>query len=89
MSSTIETIAVIEKNRGEEFRVAIKEFKGRRYLDVRSYVEPYSTLDGDRVPTKKGITIPFVKLGEIIEALQAAQVAVSDASMHSEASSNG
>ena len=35
---TIE-IATIEKNKTEELQIALKEFKGRHYLDVRTYIE--------------------------------------------------
>ena len=30
------TIATIEKNRSEELRIALKEFKDRNYLDIRT-----------------------------------------------------
>ncbi len=63
-------IATIEKNRSEELRIALKEFKGRHYLDVRTYCEPYSDEGQGRVPTKKGVTVPLAKLPELIEALQ-------------------
>jgi hypothetical protein len=66
-------IATIEKNRSEELRVALKEFKGRNYADVRTYVEPYADEGQGRVPTKKGITVPLAKLPELIAALQKAE----------------
>ena len=66
-------IATIEKNRSEELRVALKEYKGRRYLDIRTFIEPYADEGQGRVPTKKGITVSLPKLPELIEALQAAE----------------
>ncbi len=42
-------IAIIEKNRSEEPRVALKEFKDRHYLDIRTYVEPYADEDQGKV----------------------------------------
>ena len=50
-------IAIIEKNRSEELRIALKEFKGRNYLDIRTYVEPYADEGQSRVPTRKGVTV--------------------------------
>ena len=53
---TIE-IATVEKNKTEELPIALKEFKGRRYLDIRIFVEPYTDEGQGRVPTKKGVTL--------------------------------
>ena len=66
-------IATIEKNRSEELRVALKEYKGRDYLDIRTFIEPYADEGQGRVPTKKGITVPLDKLPELIAALQEAE----------------
>jgi len=46
-------ITTIEKNRTEELRVALKEYKGHRYVDVRTFAEPYADEGQGRVPTKK------------------------------------
>ena len=67
------TIATIEKNRSEELRVALKEFKDRHYLDIRTYIEPYADDGQGKVPTKKGVTVPLAKLPELITALQKAE----------------
>ena len=67
-------IAVIKKNQTDELHIAIKEFKGRVYIDVRTFIE-YSTT-GQMGPTKKGITIGPRKLRELIEALERAEVEV-------------
>ncbi len=69
-------IATIEKNKTEELRVALKEFKGRRYLDIRTFVEPYADEGQGRVATKKGVTCPLAKLPDLIAALQDAQAQV-------------
>ena len=50
-------IAAIPENRTEKLRIAIKEFKGRRYLDIRIFVEPYTDEGQGRVATKKGVTL--------------------------------
>ncbi len=69
-------IAAIEKNNTEELRVTLNEFKGRRYLDIRTYIDPYADEGQGRVPTKKGVTCPLAKLPELITALQDAQAQV-------------
>ena len=61
-------IATIEKNKTEELRVALNEFKGRRYLDIRIYIDPYADEGQGRVPTKKGVTCPLSKLPDLIAA---------------------
>lgn len=62
-------IATIEKSKFEELRIIIKECKGRRYVDVRTFVEPYADEGQGRIPTKKGITCPLDKLPHLIKAL--------------------
>ena len=66
-------IATIEKNRTEELRVALKEYKGHDYVDVRTYVEPYADEGQDRIPTKRGVTLKPEDLAELIAALQEAE----------------
>ena len=66
-------IATIEKNKLEELRIALKEFRGHRLIDVRTYVEPYTDEGQGRVPTKKGVTLDLAKLPELIAALQEAE----------------
>ncbi len=63
----------IAKNKTEELRVALKEFKGIDYLDVRTYVEPNADAGQGRVPTKKGVALAVAKLPELISALQQAE----------------
>ena len=49
----------ITKTNGDTIKVEVKEFKGKTYLDIRTYFEGY---DGDLRPTKKGVTIPMSAL---------------------------
>ncbi len=67
-------IATIEKSKIEELRVALKEYKGHRYVDIRTFAEPYADEGQGRVATKKGVTLSLAKLPELIEALQKAEV---------------
>ncbi len=66
-------IATIEKNKIEELHVALKEFKGHHYADIRTYCDPYADEGQGRVPTKKGVTLSLTKLPKLIAALQQAE----------------
>jgi hypothetical protein len=66
-------ITTIEKNRTEELRVALKEYKGHRYADIRTYCDPYADEGQGRVPTRKGVTLSLTKLPKLIAALQQAE----------------
>ena len=47
-------IAVIPRSTTEQMQIAIKEYKGKSYLDLRIF---YTTDDGGTwLPTKKGVT---------------------------------
>jgi len=47
-------IGTVPKTSVEEIRVALREFRGRRFLDVRIH---YRGDDGEWHPTKKGVTV--------------------------------
>ena len=66
-------ITTIEKNRSEELRISLKEYKGHRYADIRTFTEPYADEGQGRVATKKGVTLSLAKLPELIAALQQAE----------------
>ncbi len=60
-------IACFPKNKFEEVRVQIKEFKGYDLLDIRVYA---SAKDGtDKVPTGKGLSINVSHFSELKKAL--------------------
>ena len=57
----------IEKNTLEKIRIEKREYKGKHFIDVRTYY-----LDGNEwKPTKKGVTFRPDRLGEVIKALKA------------------
>lgn len=66
-------IATIEKNKAEELRIALTEYKGHNCVDVRIFAEPYADEGQGRVPTKKGVTLAVTKLPVLISALQQAE----------------
>ena len=72
-AETVSDIGVIEKSKTEELRIALKEFKGRDYLDIRTFADPYADEGQGRVPTKKGITLAPAKIAELIAVLRRAE----------------
>lgn len=71
-----EPIAIIEKARTVDVRVSLSEYNGRTYLDVRQFVVVDAT--GDRVPTRKGVTLPVGKISELRAALEATEAEARD-----------
>jgi hypothetical protein len=63
-------VARITKNRRETVAVALREFKGYTFCDIRvNYLE-----GGQDRPTVKGIALAPARLSELIAALQRAEV---------------
>ena len=63
-------LANIPRTATEEIQIAINEYKGKQYLDLRVY---YTTDDGlNWNPTKKGVTFSPDKLSELKTALETA-----------------
>ncbi len=54
MAEEAKMIATIPRSTTEQLQIAIKEYKGKSYLDMRIF---YTTDDGATwLPTKKGVT---------------------------------
>lgn len=69
-------VASFPKNKFEEIRVQIKEFKGYDLLDVRVYA---SVKEGDeKVPTGKGLSLNVSHFHELKNALLAAEKILRD-----------
>ena len=64
-------IAIIEKNKRDEIRIALDQFKGHHLVDVRVFADPYAR--EERVATKKGVSLAIAKLPELVAALQEAE----------------
>ena len=62
-----ELIHAFEKNSAEEVRVSLTTYKGREYLDIRAY---YHGEDGQKHPTRKGITLSLDLPPELEAALK-------------------
>lgn len=55
MADDSKLIASINKSATEQLQIAINEFKGKKYLDLRIF---YTTDSGSSwLPTKKGVTV--------------------------------
>lgn len=57
----------IKKNALDIIRIQRTKYKGHDLIDIRVYVEDRN---GEKIPTKKGITFKVELLDEIIEALK-------------------
>lgn len=69
-------ITSFPKNKFEEVRVAIKEFKGYDLLDIRVYT---ASKDGeDKIPTGKGLSINISHFNELKKALLEAEKVLRD-----------
>lgn len=63
-------ISTIERSSTEQLQIAVKEFKGKKYLDLRIF---YTTDDGASwLPTKKGVTVSPNHLSILKEAVEVA-----------------
>lgn len=63
-------LATVPRSATEQMQIAIKEFKGRSYLDMRIF---YTTDDGQTwLPTKKGVTCSPENLETLRDAIDKA-----------------
>ena len=61
------TIAVFKKNKFQEIRVGIREFKGNDLIDIRTWTMTQGT--DDMVPTAKGVSMNIALLADLKKAL--------------------
>ncbi|OGX28051.1 MAG: hypothetical protein A2787_07255 [Omnitrophica WOR_2 bacterium RIFCSPHIGHO2_01_FULL_48_9] len=61
------TIAVFKKNKFQEVRIGIREFKGNDLVDIRTWTMTQGT--EEMVPTAKGVSINVNLLAELKKAL--------------------
>ena len=70
MSDEGKMLATIPRSATEQLQIAIKEFKGKSYLDMRIF---YTTDEGATwLPTKKGVTCSPDNIGLLKEAVNMA-----------------
>lgn len=64
------TVHTFYKNGNEEIRITLRQYKERKYLDLRLWFQPPK--GGDFRPTRKGITLGFEFLAELRRGLEQA-----------------
>lgn len=70
MSEEGKLIATIPRSSTEQMQIAVKEFKGKSYLDMRIF---YTTDEGANwLPTKKGVTCSPENLVLLKDAIEEA-----------------
>ena len=57
----------IQKNDYQKIVLAVKEFKDKKYIDLRTWMREDPREEWK--PTKKGVTVPLVKAGELRKAI--------------------
>ena len=60
-------IGTLGKREREQIRIGVREFRGARFIDVRTFFEA----DGEWHPTHKGVTIPIDAYAEFAETVAA------------------
>ena len=63
-------IGEIQKTGTDKIIVTVKEFKGKTYIDVRTFFE---NDEGEMIPTKKGVSLTPENLDELIQILNEAK----------------
>lgn len=70
-------LATIDRSATERMQIAVKEFKGKKYLDLRIF---YTTDEGETwLPTKKGVTCSPDNLETLKGAVEKAMEELSEA----------
>ena len=62
------TVATFQKNKFQEVRVGIREFKGNDLVDIRTWTMTQGS--NEMVPTAKGVTINVALFAELKKALE-------------------
>ena len=73
------TVAVFKKNKFQEIRVGIREFKGNDLIDIRTWTMTQGT--EDMVPTAKGVSINVHLLNELKKSLTEVEKTLKDSGM--------
>lgn len=68
-------VSSFKRNPTEEVRATLKEFRGRRYLDLRIY---YQDDAGEWKPTRKGVSLSTDFMPELKEAVLALEGALTE-----------
>ena len=69
-----QTVSVFPKNKFQEVRVGIREFKGNDLVDIRIWTIAQGV--DQMVPTAKGVTINISLLPQLLKALHEAEALI-------------
>jgi hypothetical protein len=64
-------VAIVPKNKREEIRCSLYVYNGMQLADLRVFADCGD--DGDRRPTKKGVSVRVEKIRALIDALLATE----------------
>ena len=70
------TVAVFAKNKFQEVRVGIREFKGNDLVDIRIWTQTQGS--AEMVPTAKGVAINIALLQKLLKSLNEAEKTLKD-----------
>lgn len=73
------TVATFKKNKFQEIRVGIREFKGNDLIDIRTWTLTQGT--DEMVPTAKGVSINVSLLPELKKSLEEAEKILKQSAM--------
>ncbi len=73
------TITTFKKNKFQEIRVGIREFKGNDLVDIRTWTMTQGS--DDMVPTAKGVSINVQLFGELKKALAQVEEVLTESRM--------
>jgi len=73
------TVSVFKKNKFQEVRVGVREFKGNDLVDIRTWTMTQGS--NDMVPTAKGVSINVHLLTELQRALDEVEKVLKESKM--------
>ena len=66
-------IGEISKNENDVLRISVRDWKGRKYIDIRKY---FRNGKGHMIPTQSGITVGKKSIDDLIIYLRGARQAL-------------
>ncbi len=79
IGATIKTVATFSKNKFQEIRVGIREFKGNDLIDIRTWTMTQGT--DEMVPTAKGVSINIHLLADLKKTIAEVEKILQDNNM--------
>ena len=70
------TISVFKKNKFQEIRVGIREFKGNDLIDIRTWTMTQGS--DDMVPTAKGVSLNISLLSDLKKSIDEVEKALKE-----------